>query len=298
MELRCGMVALVGRANVGKSSLMNRVLAEKVSIVSSVPQTTRNMIRGIHTEARGQLVFLDTPGVHKAGYDLGKIMNRAARASIDGVDIVLLLLDATSRPRDEDEGWMRKLIKADESFVFVLSKCDLDLSFEGEYRRLFRTICTEKGVEAKADWIKTSAQTGEGIDVLLSHLFDAVPTGPYLFPDDMITDFPRNTCIADTIREKLICVLKDELPHAIAVKVKDIAESADQWVITADILVNRQSQKGIVIGKKGRILRKAREDAASELSTIYEKDVKLDLWVKVEKNWAKNHWILRQLGYT
>lgn len=297
-ETRAGMVALIGRANVGKSSLMNRILEEKISIVSRVAQTTRNLIRGIHTEERGQIVFLDTPGVHKASYDLGKIMNRTARASVEGVDVAALLFDASERPWKEDAGWIHKLLKMGTPILMVLNKCDLDLSYEKDYRDLYATVLEESGAEkAEGEWMRTSAQTGEGVESFVDRLFDLMPLGPHLFPDDIITDFPRKIAISDVIREKFIVRLKDELPHAIAVRVGDIVEDDHRLTIPADILVNRSSQKGIVIGHKGRVLNRSKKAAEAELSDIYEKKVKLDLWVKVEKHWAKNFWVLRQLGY-
>ncbi len=297
-ELRSGIVALVGCANVGKSSLLNRILQEKVSIVSNVAQTTRNMVRGVHTDERGQLVFLDTPGVHKASYDLGRIMNRAARASISGSDVALLVLDPSTHVWDEDQGWMRKLLRAEDNHVvFVLNKHDLAWPFEQAYRDCWQRICEEEGQTRPVVWMTVSAETGEGIDNLLALLFDAVPVGPLLFPEEMLTDFPRKIAIADIVREKYFKVLRDEIPHDLAVRVDDIKEEGNCWTIEADILVNRPSQKGIVIGHKGRLMRKVKREATLDLEAMYECKVDLVLWVKVEKNWTKNHWILKQLGY-
>ena len=297
-DLKSGIVALVGCANVGKSSLLNRILQEKVSIVSNVAQTTRNMVRGIHSEARGQLVFLDTPGVHKASYDLGRIMNRTARASISGSDVALLVMDPSTCVWDEDEGWMRKLLRAeDNQIVFVLNKQDLACPFESAYRECWKRICEAEGTTKPVLWLPVSAQTGAGIEDLLSILFDAVPCGPALFPEDMLTDFPRKIAIADAVREKYFKVLRDEIPHDLAVRVDDIKEEGGGWTVYADILINRPSQKGIIIGQKGRLLRKVTREAELELSAMYDHPVVLKLWVKVEKNWTKNHWILKQLGY-
>jgi GTP-binding protein Era len=297
-ELRSGIVALVGCANVGKSSLLNCILQDKVSIVSDVAQTTRNMVRAIHSDERGQLVFLDTPGVHKASYDLGRIMNRAARASISGSDVALLVLDPSTHVWDEDEGWMRKLLRAEDNHVvFALNKHDLACRFEQAYRDCWQRICDEEGISRPVVWMPVSAKTGEGIDELLALLFDAVPFGPPLFPEDMLTDFPRKIAIGDVIREKYFKVLRDEVPHDLAVRVGEIREKGDTWTVEADILVNRPSQKGIVIGHKGRLLRKVKREATLDLESMYDCKVDLGLWVKVEKNWTKNHWILKQLGY-
>jgi len=292
------MVALIGSANAGKSSLMNRILEEKVSIVSNVAQTTRNTVRGIYSEPRGQLVFLDTPGVHKASYDLGKIMNRSARASISGADIALLVLDSSTKVYDEDDGWMRKLVREEELLpVFALNKIDLGGRFEQDYRDCWQRVCEDAGISRPVAWMPVSAKTGSGIEDLLALLFDAAPVGEPLFPEEMLTDFPRKIAIADAVREKYFKVLRDEVPHDLAVRVGEIEEHAGRWTVYADILINRPSQKGIIIGHKGRLLRKVRREAELEIEAMYDCKVDLKLWVKVEKGWTKNHWILKQLGY-
>jgi GTP-binding protein Era len=297
-DLKSGMIAIVGCANVGKSSLMNRILQEKVSIVSNVAQTTRNMIRGIFTEARGQLVFMDTPGVHKASYDLGRIMNKSARASIAGSDVSMLVMDPSTKVWDEDEGWMRKLLRSEDgNLVFVLNKQDLRCDFEQKYRDSWQRICDEVGKERPVVWMKVSAMTGDGIDDLLALLFDAMPCGPLLFPEEMLTDFPRKIALADVVREKYFKILRDEIPHDLAVRVDSIEEDEDRWTVYADIIINRPSQKGIVIGHKGRVMRKIMREAELEIGAMYGVKVNLKLWVKVEKGWTKNHWILKQLGY-
>lgn len=296
--LRAGMVAVVGRANVGKSTLVNRLLGEKVSIVSPVAQTTRNLVRGILTEERGQLVFLDTPGMHKAESDLGKLMNRVSRASVEGTDIAMLVLDASSRPKVEDDGWMRRLMKEpDVKVLCVLNKSDAEPQCGEAYRELWRTIAEEKGSQVKPTWIPTSATRGSGCDTLLADLFEAVPLGPYLFPDDILTDFPRKLTIGDVVREKYFAVLKQELPHSLAIWVEEIEDSRQPWHVSGIVYVERHGQKGIVLGKKGSLLKKVQREAEQDLAEMYGVPMKLDLWVKVEKDWTKNFWILRKLGY-
>ncbi len=295
---KSGMVALVGRANVGKSTLLNRLLEEKVSIVSDVAQTTRNLIRAVYTEPRGQLVFLDTPGVHKATHDLGRLMNRVAKAAVEGVDVVAMVLDASAQPYDEDDGWMRKIIKLDLPVLFILNKMDLGGAHADNYRALWGRRCADCQIDpASKPWLEISAADGSGVDTLINLLFELVPIGPPLFPDNVLTDFPRKLAIGDSVREKLFLELRDELPHAIAVSVTGIEESPGKWLVHADIYVNRPTQKGIVIGNKGRLLKKVQRLAATELSEQFGVEVELDLWVKIEKNWAKNFWILQQLGY-
>ena len=294
---RSGMVAVVGRANVGKSTLINGLLGEKVSIVSPVAQTTRNLIRGIHTEERGQICFLDTPGMHRAESDLGKVMNRIARASIEGVDAILFLMDVSLKPRVEDDGWMRRLSREQTPVIGVLNKCDKPADNTEHYQDLWTEICAEKSAEKTMEWVRISAQEHRGTRELLGRLFDFMPVGPHLFPEDIISDFPRKLNIADVVREKFFGLLHNDMPHNIAIWVEAIDESAHGWAVDAVVYVQQSSQKGIVIGNKGRLLRKVRRSAEAELTSMYELPIRINLWVKVEKNWAKNFWMLKKFGY-
>lgn len=306
------MVALVGRANVGKSSLMNAVLAEKVSIVSPVAQTTRNRVRGILHDPRGQMVLLDTPGLHKAESDLGRIMNRAGRAAVNGVDVAVLVFDSSRPPQSEDEGWMSYLCRpelADLHRVFVLNKADLGGAFAEAYRACWaRRRDSASGTAASTDpapvpprdpvWFVVSAAAGDGVPALVDGLFALLPAGEPLFPDNVLTDFPRKMFIADVVREKLFLRLKEELPHRVAVWIETVTEAEDgSWHAAGDIYVERSAQKGILIGHKGRFLRAVRRAAEAELANIYERTVTLELTIKVEPNWTRNHWFLQRLGY-
>jgi GTPase len=294
---KSGMYAIVGRANVGKSSLMNALLADKVSIVSPVAQTTRNRIRGVYTDERGQLVFLDTPGVFKAPHDLGRIMNKAARSSIEGADGVVLVLDPSCPMRDEDVGWMRKLARGVDGVHIVLNKHDLTWHYEADCRKAWDEACAGAEVPTVAQWHLASALKSEGTSELVDTLFAEAPEGEPMFPEEMLTDFPRQLAIADVIREKYFHVLRDEVPHDLAVRVTSMEETETVWTVHADILVNRPSQKGIVIGDKGRLLRRVKRSATQDIGEMYGVEVVLHLWVKVEKDWSRNFWILRQLGY-
>ena len=295
----CGTVAIVGSANVGKSTLLNCILGEKVSITSPIAQTTRNLIRGVLTDERGQLVMMDTPGMHKARGDLGRLMNNRARSSADGADVVLLVLDGSRPPREEDEGWMQRLCGGDAPCVIALNKADIDTRAEELCRAAWERARAAKSPDAtrKTPFFTISAMKGEGVPALVEQLFALLPEGPLLFPEDMLSDFPRKLAIADIIREKLFALLEEELPHAVAVFVDTLDEREDAWVIQADIYVNKPSQKGIVIGNKGRLLARAKRAAEAELSALYEKEVKLDLWVKVQEDWSRNYWLLKKLGY-
>ncbi|MCC7299654.1 MAG: GTPase Era, partial [Verrucomicrobia bacterium] len=195
-EMRTGVVAVVGRTNVGKSTLLNALVGEKVSIVSDTVQTTRNVIRAILTEERGQIVFLDTPGVHKATGDLGKNLNKMARSSVTGADAVLLVLDASSKPWQEDDGWMRRLATETTPCLIILNKADLSTEHVETYRSMWKQIAEEKKSTVQPVWIEGSALKGGGLPELTAALFAMVPEGPPLFPEDILTDYPRKLNMA------------------------------------------------------------------------------------------------------
>lgn len=295
---RCAVVGIVGRTNSGKSTLLNRIVGEKVSIVSPVVQTTRNTIRGILTEDRGQLVFLDTPGLHKSESTLGTLMNRMARQASAGVDILLVVFDGSRHPRLEDDGWMRRALFAEQPVIFALNKNDLAPFYENTFKELWQKVQDEKQQTREVTWVNTSATNPAGTVELIDCLYAlAQPAPEYLFPEDTVTDYPRKLAIADVIREKFFALLRDELPHELGVKVDQITEAPDEWQVTVTIYVNKPSQKGMVIGAKGRTLKYVRKHAEPELSEMFGTPVKLDLWVKIEKAWMKNFWLLQQMGY-
>ncbi|QHI68289.1 GTPase Era [Tichowtungia aerotolerans] len=294
---KAGVTAVVGRTNVGKSTLLNALLGEKVSIVSDTVQTTRNVIRAILTEERGQIVFLDTPGIHKAEGDLGKNLNKMARSAIGGADSVLLVLDASAKPWQEDEGWMRRLMKDETPCVILLNKMDLGGDFAEEYKKIWKDTAEEKGATLPPVWVEGSALNGDQLPELSEALFEQIPEGPLLFPEEILTDYPRKLNISDVIREKYFDRLHDELPHCLAIWVESIEETPAKWNIQAEVYVERHSQKGIVIGEKGRLLKSVQYQAEKELQEMYGVPIKVRLWVKVEKDWRKNFWILKKLGY-
>jgi len=297
--MRCGVIAVVGRTNSGKSTLFNRILGEKVSIVSPVVQTTRNVIRGFITDERGQLVLVDTPGLHKSQGHLGTRMNKMARGAAKGTDSVLLLLDASEHLHMEDQGWMKRLLKqSDQPLVFFLNKLDKVRKHVEEFKDAWAALQEEFEMTRAVTWIEGSALTGKGVEELESALFENLPMSPQpLFPEDMLTDFPRKLAISDVIREKFFEFLLDELPHAIGIRVDEIAEQEGKWNVSATIFVHRHSQKVIVIGPKGRGIRRVTRKAEPELSEMYDVQVRLKLWVKIEPKWDSNYFLLREMGY-
>ena len=295
---RCAVVGVVGRTNSGKSTLINRMVGEKISIVSPVVQTTRNTIRGILTEDRGQLVFLDTPGLHKSQSTLGTLMNRMARQASAGVDLLLIVFDGSCQPHLEDDGWMRRALFAEQPVIFALNKNDREPFYEETFHNLWQTVQTEKQHTREVFWITTSALHLAGTVGLVDQLYAlAQPADDYLFPEDVVTDYPRKLAIADVVREKLLVRLHEELPHELGVKVEQIEETPGAWHASVTLYVALPSQKGIVIGTKGRNLKYVRQCAEPELSDMFGVKVTLELWVKIEKDWMKNFWLLRQMGY-
>lgn len=300
---KAAVVGVVGRTNAGKSTLVNALVGEKVTIVSPVEQTTRNTVRGIVSDERGQLVLMDTPGLHKAVGALGRLLNGMARASSAGTDILLVVFDASHAPQLEDEGWMARVMRErPANCVFALNQCDKKPFFSTMYRDAWEAARKGAGTDGEAafpepHWCRISAATGEGCAELLDTLFSMAEAGPPLFDDDIVTDYPRKLAIADTVREKLLSRLFQEVPHEVGVAVKEISESANAWDVSVTVYVNKPSQKGMVIGTGGKTLKYARKAAEPELSEMFGVKVRLEIWVKVEPNWMKNDRLLTEMGY-
>ena len=279
-DFRSGFVSLVGRPNVGKSTLLNRILGRKVSIVSDKPQTTRNQIRGVLNRPNTQVVFVDTPGIHKPRTLMGERLNDAAIGAAKGVDVVCLLVDATA-PVGRGDAWVAERVPDDA--VVIVNKCDL-VSKEKVLEQLMRASDFDR-----SSYFPISAHTGEGVDALVDHLISRLPVGPQWYPSDMVTDVEEAFWVAELVREKLLAVTHDELPHSIACRVTEW-----EWPrVRVEILVERESQKGIVIGKKGAVLKQVGISARSEMPA----GAFLELHVKVDKDWQRRPKALDRLGY-
>ena len=302
---KVAVVGVVGRTNAGKSTLVNRLVGEKVSIVSPVEQTTRNTVRGIVSDPRGQLVLLDTPGLHKAVGTLGRLLNRMARRSAAGVDILCVVFDASDEPQLEDVGWMQRVAKErPEKVVFVLNKADRSPFYETMFRDAWKEAVSDE-TPITPLWVKCIATTEGGANPVMDALFGLAEEGEPLFDGDIVTDYPRKLAIADSIREKYLAKMHQEVPHEMGVVVKAIREKSDErrgmrgetWEVKVDILVNRASQKPIVIGRGAETIKYVRKCSERELSEMFGVKVALELWVRVEPNWMKNRKLLAEMGY-
>ena len=297
---RSGFVTLVGRPNVGKSTLVNRLVGQKVAIVSDRPQTTRTALRGVRTTPEDQIVFVDTPGLHKPRTPLGERTNQRAEATLDEVDVVCLLVEANA-PIGTGDRFVAGLVQqVDTPKLLVVNKVD----------RAGRSAIAEHLAVAARDlgdfdaYVPLSARTGDGVDALLGEIESRLPEGPRYYPDGTVTDQPETFVAAELVREKLLAVARDELPHSITVSVEELEEMDDAddpddeiLRLRADITVERDSQRGIVIGRGGRVLRDAGTAARQELEALLGVRVYLETHVGVERDWQRRGHALDRLGY-
>lgn len=292
-KFKSGFVALIGRPNVGKSTLLNQVLGQKVAIMSDVPQTTRNKIQGIYTTKDVQIVFIDTPGVHKPQTKLGDFMERSTMSTLGDVDAILFLVSATEKRGPGDDYIIKRLAKVKQPIILVINKIDAvhpnDLpDIVGQYRDAlpFKAV------------VPVSALNGNNVDHLMAQLSDLLKPGPQYYPTDQVSDHPERFVIAEMIREKIFQLTRQEVPHSVAVDVTSIKRQDEKTVhISANIIVERPGQKGILIGKKGSMLKKIGTLARKDIEALLGDRVYLQLWVKVVKDWRDNKGLLREYGY-
>lgn len=293
-SFRSGFVALAGRPNVGKSTLMNALVGEKVSIVSSKPQTTRNQIRGILTRDGVQVVFIDTPGMHKPRNELGEYMVRAAVGAWRDVDLILAVLDASEPIGEGDERLIGQVGALSTPVILALNKIDRIRKEE-----LLALIDRFAALQFIAQIIPISALTGDGVPLLEREIVSRMPEGPRYFPDDIYTDQPERMLAAELIREKALMLLREEIPHGIGVEIFDMGRREEQELVDihANILCEKASHKSIIIGKGGRILGKIGQLARRELEALLGDRINLQLWVKVRPDWRNSVSWMRELGY-
>jgi GTP-binding protein Era len=292
---RSGFVSLVGRPNVGKSTLVNRLVGTKVAIVSDRPQTTRTQIRGVRTTPTSQLVLLDTPGIHKPKTLLGERTNDRARSTLAEVDVVCMLIEATSSIGPGDRFIAELVQQVDTPKVLVVSKVDL-----ASHRAVGEQLAAASAALGEFDaYVPLSGRTGEGVDALLGELEARLPEGPEYYPGGVVTDQPETFLVAELVREKLLRVARDELPHSITVVAEELEPERDDDVLRFEVrvLVERDSQKGMVIGKGGAVIKEAGSLAREELEALFGAHVHLDTSVKVERDWQRRAHALDRLGY-
>ncbi len=299
--MKSGFVGIIGRPNVGKSTLLNRIIGDRISITTDKPQTTRNNIRGIYTRAAGtegpddegaQLVFIDTPGIHRGRNKLGEAMTGMALETLKEVDLILFLTDTAPGKRTADGMILSALKAVDTPKILVINKID-EMSPED-------FLAVYEGYEKEnvfSEIYGTSALTGKNVPELLAAAEEMMDEGPMYFPGDMAADYPERFLVSEIIREKALNYLNEEVPHGIAVEVESFSEEKEIIRISAVIYCERKSHKGIIIGKNGRKLKGIGKAARIELEPLLGKKIYLELWVRVRENWRDNPAALRELGY-
>ncbi|MBR4377482.1 MAG: GTPase Era [Bacilli bacterium] len=289
--MKSGFVSIVGRPNAGKSTIINALLERKLSIVTEKAQTTRNSIKGIYDDGEYQIIFIDTPGIHKANHSLGEFMNKEALDSAKDVDANVLVVDA-SRRFDEGDRFINESLSKDIPLFIVINKIDLMRlpevqQIKAKYQEMY----------PKAKILEASAIENFGIEELLNEVKSVIPEGPRYFAEDQVTDKDSSFMISEVIREKLLKLLKDEVPHDLAVRVDEIKSKKEAVYIRATIIVDKESHKGIVIGKGGKRIKAIGMKARTDLEEYYNKRIFLELFVSVKEDWLNNPRILKELGY-
>ena len=292
---KTGFVTLIARPNVGKSTLLNKILNQKVAIATPLQQTTRKNLKGIYTDDNSQIIIVDTPGIHKPVNELGNYLTSQTKEAIEDTDLILYLVDATQSAKASDKWIYENYLKDNKTpILLVLNKVDLIKNLEERELNLFSY---KKMFDKNIDSIKISAKTGRNVDDLIKKIKDYLPIGEKMYDEDMVCDSNMREIASEIIREQIILNTKDEVPHSVAVLIDNYKEEENIDKISAKIIVNNDSQKGILIGKQGSMLKKIGTGARLELEKITEKKVFLELFVKVQKNWLKDKKSIKQLGF-
>lgn len=289
---KAGFAGIIGRPNVGKSTLMNRMIGQKIAITSSKPQTTRNRIQTVYTSDEGQIVFVDTPGIHKAKNKLGDYMVGTAYGSMNGVDVILWLVEPTTYVGTGEKSIIEKLKKANVPVILVINKTDTVKKAE-----ILPVIDTYRQEYDFEQIIPVSAKKGEGIDELISTIMKYLPYGEPFYDEDTITDQPERQIVAELIREKVLRCMGEEIPHGVAVAIDSMKYEGNLCNIDATIICERDSHKGMIIGKKGSKLKEIGSLARVDIEDLLQCKVFLQLWVKVKKDWRDSDFMLKNFGY-
>ena len=294
MANKAGFVTIIGRPNVGKSTLLNQILGQKVAITSDKPQTTRKRIRGFHTTSEGQIVFIDTPGVHKPLYKLGEFLLDEAKFAVPDADLILFLVDAQDPPGRGDEWIVQNILNVNIPIIIVVNKVDLikDMQKREENIMAYKTMFKDN-----FPLVKISAKTGRNVDTLVKNIYRKLPKGVNMFDEEATTDQTVREIATEIIREKVLINTREEVPHSIAVVIEKFEEKDTLNKIIATIYVEHDSQKGIIIGKQGQMLKKIGQSAREEIEKLDERKVFLDLQVKIQKDWRKKDKSLKNFGY-
>lgn len=292
-DYKSGFVTLIGRPNVGKSTLMNHLIGQKIAITSNKPQTTRNRIQTVLTTEEGQIVFVDTPGIHKAKNKLGEYMVNVAERTLNEVDVVVWLVEPSTFIGAGEKHIIEQLKKVKTPVILVINKVDMVKREE-----VFAFIDAYQKQYDFAAIVPVSARTGENTDELVKVLFQYLPYGPQFYDEDTITDQPQRQIVAEIIREKALHALNEEIPHGIAVAIDRMEFRRKLVNIDATIICERDSHKGIIIGKQGAMLKKIGSNARFEIEKMLEMQVNLKLWVKVKKDWRDSDFLIKNFGYT
>ena len=292
-DFKSGFVGIIGRPNVGKSTLMNKLIGQKVAITSPVAQTTRNRLQGILTTPKSQIIFVDTPGIHKPHHELGRVIVKNAQTAINAVDLILLVVDSSSFAGGGDRFIIELLNKTKTPVIVGLNKQDLQPT---DYRDLDDSYLD---LVAEQQWstVKFSATTGEGTQKLQQLIEEKLSTGPYYYPPDLVTDQPERFIMAELIREQILLLTRQEVPHSVAITIEKIEETPKITKVFAAINVERGSQKGIIIGKKGSMLKQIGTEARKQIQKLIAGDVYLELFVRVEPKWRQSRLRLAEFGY-
>lgn len=292
-QFKSGFVTLIGRPNVGKSTLLNHIVGQKITIISDKAQTTRNKIQGIYTTDTEQIVFIDTPGIHKPKHRLGKFMVDSAIGTIGGVDVVLFLINVTEKIGPGDRFIMDKLQSIQTPVFLVLNQIDQILPDE-----LPDIIASYTSEGNFAEVIPISALQGNNVSELLNHVVSYLPEGPQFYPDEQVSDHPEYFIVSELIREKVLHLTREEIPHSVAVVTEQIDRDTDGKVqVNAMIIVERKSQKGIIIGKGGKMIKDIGIRARKDIERLLGDDIHLELWVKVQRDWREKPARLNEYGY-